>query len=1046
MPTLANIVSTLVSEAACATKNSPNEATLRHRLENVLERSCTALSVAWLPCPLDRTVRPRTGQAQYIDVAHGGVLIEYEPPCSLRRGSVLSHARQQVEEYAILLEQEEGRALQDYRLIVWDGDSMAEGRYEADGRTTTWTRLQRFGASQALRLMQLLQSGSRPLVHPRLLNWYVGPDSEIGASLIPRLFDAAAGARSGKTLVLYLEWRRLFGQIVGSQSEQLRALLEQQGRAHHRHYESSPSAYLFALNTYIAIVAKVVAALSLPGASENVGDPSVPIRNRMQQLESGTLFTAAGILNMLSGDFFSWYVDDVSWEKVESEVDLLVSILAQADYETPRRSSAATRDLFKEMYQTFTPRGLRHALGEYYTPDWLAEHVFTVAEWRPTMSMLDPTCGSGTFVLEAIKRRLAAPEYQHATAKQILSGVYGVDLNPFAVLIARASLVVCLADRLNPSSPVTLPIFLADAMNLAKQQDDEYLHSLQTEKGLVTVGVPTTLVADTQFYEFFDRTRGLIDAGLDAGAISASLEGSFPGLVSSDREHAVLLETFETLVRLHKLGWDSIWCSVLANRFAAAGVPQVDLVVGNPPWVKWSNLPPEYAQFIKPHCIALGVFSEDSWVGGIESDISTVVTYDAITQWLRPGGRLAFLITGTVLSNKSSSGFRKFRHEASGWTCRVISVEDFADIRPFEGVSNSPVLLLLEKNGETSYPIPYSVWHWRHQRPNPSVHLPSSDEEFASVARREELVATPLRREAGQAWLKGSPEQVESWLRLFVGNGSTYTARKGITTDCNGIFFVKIVGRANSAGIIAIENDPDQGRTRGLPSIRTSIEGWCVFPLLRGHGVSAFHAVTDADHVVLLPQTGMSGDPDLPSSAPLTFAYLGRFRAVLQSRSSYRRFQSDSPWWSIWSTGPYTFSPYKVVWRELSGGGFAAAYVKPMNSGPFRGKPIVPDHKVYFVPCETEDEAAYLTGVLNSPLVRDGINAYASALSLGTAVTSFLEIPVFTRSIALHRKIARFSVGLASQVEPPSEVQLATLDSYARQLLVPTSTAMPGRA
>ena len=40
-----------------------------------------------------------------------------------------------------------------------------------------------------------------------------------------------------------------------------------------------------------------------------------------------------------------------------------------------------TRDLLKQLYQYLVPRHLRHDLGEYYTPDWLAQRV------------LDPACG-----------------------------------------------------------------------------------------------------------------------------------------------------------------------------------------------------------------------------------------------------------------------------------------------------------------------------------------------------------------------------------------------------------------------------------------------------------------------------------------------------------------------------------------------------------------------------------------------------------------------------------------------------------------------------
>lgn len=65
----------------------------------------------------------------------------------------------------------------------------------------------------------------------------------------------------------------------------------------------------------------------------------------------------------------------------------------------------------------------------------------------------------------------------------------------------------------------------------------------------------------------------------------------------------------------------------------------------------------------------------------------------------------------------------------------------------------------------------------------------------------------------------------------------------------------------------------------------------------------------------------MFGDETLPGTRPRTFGFLGEFRPILEQRSSYRRFQQGKPFWSVWSTGEYTFAPYKVVWKEMSGGG-----------------------------------------------------------------------------------------------------------------------------
>ncbi|MEI2690627.1 MAG: hypothetical protein V9H69_13340 [Anaerolineae bacterium] len=60
---------------------------------------------------------------------------------------------------------------------------------------------------------------------------------------------------------------------------------------------------------------------------------------------------------------------------------------------------------------------------------------------------------------------------------------------------------------------------------------------------------------------------------------------------------------------------------------------------------------------------------------------------------------------------------------------------------------------------------------------------------------------------------------------------------------------------------------------------------------MRGRGVNALSAQPDPEYCILLPQRAMHGDPDLPLTAPHTYRFLSQFRAELEARSSYRRFQ-----------------------------------------------------------------------------------------------------------------------------------------------------------
>ncbi len=967
------------------TNSVANEANLRHGLENTLEDCCKNLGIPWTPFQWEIRVSQK-----FIDVVHGAIIVEYEPPKSFRGivGAELRHARKQAEEYALLLSPVEGRPLTDYVLVAWDGSHINFGKYAED--KPVWETLTPFDISAAKRLLAYLEKNGASLVSPKLLADLVGPGSPFGSKLIPLFFDAirASSGHTNKTSLLFTEWKRLFGQVVGVQSDKLKALLGEQERGHQRPYTEDTPAYLFALNTYIALIAKLVAALSLADSSQDIGNTIVPIKVRILALETGKLFEAAGISNMLWGDFFSWYVDDVHWSTLSLEVDNLVQQLKVIDFNISKKSPDSTRDLFKGIYQAFVPGALRHALGEYYTPDWLAAHALDTLEWQVENELMDPTCGSGTFLLEGLRRRLTAWDKDTKPgAKELLQGLYGLDLNPLAVLTAKGSLVVYLAGFLDPYNPIRLPVFLADAINPTSSENGVYRHDLQTECGVKTFEVPARLIDHSNFFEIFANLRNMVNANSEADKVFDAIQGFFNLSSLSSEEQDSLKKTIGTLVELHKQHWDGIWCSILADRFAAGAIPPVQVICGNPPWVKWSHLPPDYAAFIKPRCMELGVFSEDRWVGGIESDISTVITYEVIDKWLADNGKLGFFITGAVFDTESSAGFRRFALAKKATPFRVDLVEDFKDIKPFDDANNHPTFLMVTKNQVTSYPVVYRYWE-----PNGSRRF-STAEEFRSRARSKDLLASPMPGKIGGPWLKGSSEEHEVWNHIFTPKERYYAGRKGVTTDMNGVFWVKVQNISPDGRTCRIQNLPALGRKPEIPTISQIVEIDHIFPLLRGKGVSAFCAKPVQDLRILLPQRGMHGDPDLPTTYPRTWNFLFQFKEHLEGRSSLKRFQRNKPYWSLWSTGAYTFSPYKVLWKEMSGNHFVAAYIGLFDDPLLGSKIVVPDHKLYFAPVETEEEAAYLTGILNAPLVGNAISAYASQLSLGVSVVEYLSIP-----------------------------------------------------
>ena len=101
---------------------------------------------------------------------------------------------------------------------------------------------------------------------------------------------------------------------------------------------------------------------------------SARLKRELEALEQGGVFHTLGITNFLEGDLFAWYLP--AWSApIEKLVRTMVTKLDLYNPGTFSEDPTQSRDLLKKLYQQLFPKSVRHDLGEYYTPDWLAEHV-----------------------------------------------------------------------------------------------------------------------------------------------------------------------------------------------------------------------------------------------------------------------------------------------------------------------------------------------------------------------------------------------------------------------------------------------------------------------------------------------------------------------------------------------------------------------------------------------------------------------------------------------------------------------------------------------
>lgn len=963
-----------------------------------------------------------------IDMLCGRIVLEYKAPGILARDSDFEQALYQTQDYMESLAQEFVEPLSEYYGIVLDGYHIGFVHNDAE---LGWLRSEKleFNDSSAVAALERFRAHSKSPLDPLLISKAFGPNSNAARAMMPALFRSLEAPKP-KTTLLLAEWKRLFGQAVGSEAHQYPGLVDWAVGLGIKFEVNDPESIpklFFATHSYFALVIKLITAeivetlrsknISLL-AQQLIESDKTSRAKILGAIEDNSLFRQYGILNFLEGDFFSWYVDHYD-DEIDHGIVELSSALARFEPATPILSPCHVTDLFKKLYQYLVPEDIRHDLGEFYTPDWLADYVLQRVGFaeNPTARLIDPACGSGTFLVRALRLLKTTNSVDkdghridlidHTRNKNIV----GFDLNPLAVVSARANLILALVDELRQGTKeLSLPIYLADSIYVPVLEDGCYIYRLETEKGTVEMKFPEELVKGPHFNAILQEVERYM-AEYDDKPAPTDLPST--SLVS---KHG-LNDFYRQIWELDEQDWNKIWCRVIHNRFASVMVGKYDFVVGNPPWVKWSSLPASYRDAVKPVCDHYNLFSDDSWVGGIESDISTVLTYAAADRWLNPNGRLGFVITQSVFKTKSAQGFRRFRLK-DGSHLGVLQVDDMVSLKPFEDAANRTAVLFLQRGKETEYPVPYLIWKRRSKRDKIPV-----DASLGCIMRRVQIwpyEATPIEPDGG-AWLTAPTGHSAIFLQLLGGEG--IHARKGTTSDFNNIYWVST--SAAKDGCVLVENNLSTVGHQ-VEKISTKLEEEIVFPLARGQEIKRFR-VADPTTAIILPQIGMRGFDEhvMRTKYPRALEYFRQYessacsgcragsncRRGLKNRSSFSNPKYGAgmgEYWAIWNVGSYTFSPYKVAWKEVSSS-FEAAVLSTATMDGLNKKIHVPDHKLMFLPCEHEDEAHYYCGVLNSELIKTFAEAISLSTSRGTRIFENLNIPKFDQSDSAHLRIASLS-------------------------------------
>ena len=363
--------------------------------------------------------------------------------------------------------------------------------------------------------------------------------------------------------------------------------------------------------------------------------------------------------------------------------------------------------------------------------------------------VLDPACGSGTFIAEAISHFLAAAaspsppangvtddaentlsppvaegwgEGVNLDPKEIIDrlreNVIGIDVHPVAVHLARAAWPLAARPAINAATAAgfdasgPVPVYLGDALQLRFRTGDmfaEHLVTIQIDDGQNSeLTFPISLVDRA---ETFDALMSQVAAEIEAGQDPMIALEDHP--IDDPNERSTVVETIKTLQKLHNQGRDHIWAYYTRNlvRPVALSRRKVDIIVGNPPWLNYNQT----ADTLRTELRRLSTEVYGIWAGGRHApnqDVAGLFFARCTDLYLRDGGLIGMVMPHSALQTGQYTKWRTGAWRSLG-TGRTLSVDyrhktswDLEGLVPNTFFPITSCVVFAKRGGENAAAVP----------------------------------------------------------------------------------------------------------------------------------------------------------------------------------------------------------------------------------------------------------------------------------------------------------------------------------------------------
>ena len=950
----------------------------------------------------------------FVDAYHGNAIIEFEN--SLK--ATEAHALEQLREYTSALWNREGRGRRQFVCVLSDGINWKTYRPTAKatkGKLTpedvelrelrVLTLADDTLADFWLWLTSLLFRPARTEPTAERFRVDFGATSPAFADAMEALFHAwDAVGQSSEPRLAFDTWQRYLTVTYGHLADQ----------------ESEDLLQLFLKHTYLASLARL-----LIWASLSKGKTETTLRETAREILSGRFFEEQRIENIVEDDFFHW-VRGAKAEAILAPVwERILSQLETYDL------ALLNQDILKGVYQELVDPKDRHDLGEYYTPDWLCERIVT--ELLPTegfVSVLDPTCGSGSFLRAAITHLLNAnPQGGDALRlRHILENVVGIDIHPLAVIIARATYLLAIRSVVKASKrPIQIPVYLADSLFLPTEVTQYTLGEVPGFEihfgGDRKVSIPEELVKRPELFDPAISAAAQIaldhaEGGKESRKTLATyLKRIAPQIADHGDANSMIDAVWKFAAELSDLikrKQNSIWAFIVRNSYRPAMLrDRFDFILGNPPWLSYRYIAdPDYQAEIKKRAVEDYAIAPTHQKLFTQMELATIFLAHTLSTFARIGGKLGFVMPLSVLAADQHQNLRSRQYKAP---VRLTSYWDLRAVRP---VFNVPSCVL------------FASKEARHPRPVQSYSLPAVEwaghlpQRGVSWHEAEPLL-TATKGTAHLIYLGTGNALSMKKGRTFPNKPSGYDSsfHQGATIVPRSFYFVR-VGDMNATidpdRLYNVETDPEQAEDAKPPydavKMKGRVEGRFIFSTALSRHLLPFALVCPPP--LLLPCETNDGSltvltaDDLRRKGYREFAKWMHEAETIWNAARKRKAEMQTLYqrldYHAGLTCQTLSAPYLVLYNA-AGTNISAAVVD-RHSLPL---PFVVEHKLYWAAFDSGEEAHYLAAILNSNVPNDEIKPFQSVGLMGERDIEKkvleLPIPIFDEKKPSHRKLAKLS-------------------------------------